>query len=298
MICRLTRTKFFFWLAYPHAEADIYSSRQGVARYRWLYRVRGYFRSAVLYRWILPAADHVFVQSEQMGRDLAGHGVDSERMTAVPSSVSLARHDVSDLLPWRDRLQAYGKRVVYFGTLQRERKLDFMVRAFRLVLDRHPDAILDVLGRGNIPEDERLVDDEIDRLGIGKSVVRHGFVPAQDAGAVIKRAAVCLSPYYCTEILLSTSPTKLVEYLAYGRPVVATDHPEQKQVLAEFDAGLSASWNEKEFAGAICEILDDPERGEAMGRRGRAFVEAERTDERLADVVEQAWLRKIEGCAG
>ncbi len=39
------------------------------------------------------------------------------------------------------------------------------------------------------------------------------------------------------EILRAASPTKLVEYMAMGKAVVANDHPEQKRVIEESGAG-------------------------------------------------------------
>src|SRR5262245_56218876 len=83
----------FYWLAYPHGEASLYAARSGVARYRWIYRVRGALQRFVLYRIIMPACTHVFVQSEQMRRDVAGEGIPLEHMTAVPSSVNLRDFD-------------------------------------------------------------------------------------------------------------------------------------------------------------------------------------------------------------
>src|SRR5262245_57763678 len=76
----------FYWLAYPHGEASLYAADSGVARYRFFYRIRGALQRFVLYRIIMPACTHVFVQSEQMRRDVAGEGIPLEHMTAVPSS--------------------------------------------------------------------------------------------------------------------------------------------------------------------------------------------------------------------
>ncbi|HET7132249.1 MAG TPA: glycosyltransferase, partial [Gammaproteobacteria bacterium] len=86
-------------------------------------------------------------------------------------------------------------------------------------------------------------------------------------------------------ILKSTSPTKLVEYLALGKAVVANDHPEQSEVIAQSGAGLVCSWDEGEFARAIVELLENPERAAAMGRAGREFVAAKRTHWAMVDLV-------------
>jgi len=282
---RFSKTAFLYWLAYPHAEANIYASLQNTARYRLIYWVRGQFRRVALYQIILKSADHVFVQSQQMRLDLAMRGIDESKMTPVPSSVAIDDYPINDLLPWAERLKTYGERIVYFGTLQRERRLDFMIRAFKEVVIRRPDVKFDIIGSGNSPEDEALIDDEIVRLGLEDSVVRHGRLKPADAVTIMKRCAVCLSPYYSIEILNSTSPTKLVEYLALARPVVATSHPEQDLVLDQCGGGYSTPWDETEFADAICRILEDPPLGDDMGSRGRQFVERERTDEQISNLV-------------
>ena len=128
--------------------------------------------------------------------------------------------------------------------------------------------------------------EKIARLRLEGSVVRHGHLIPADAIKIIKRSAVCLSPYYGIEVLKSTSPTKLVEYLALARPVVATTHPEQDLVLSQCEGGISTPWDESAFADAICSILQNPQLGDEMGHRGRGYVEAERTDERMSDLVE------------
>src|SRR5690606_37385174 len=67
---RASRTPCFFWLSFPFPENSLYQAREGIARYPWLYRLRGHVQGFLLYRILLPRMDHVFVTSEQMRRDL------------------------------------------------------------------------------------------------------------------------------------------------------------------------------------------------------------------------------------
>ncbi|MBV8633327.1 MAG: glycosyltransferase, partial [Burkholderiaceae bacterium] len=84
------------------------------------------------------------------------------------------------------------------------------------------------------------------------------------------------------------SPTKLVEYMALGRPVVCNNHPEQSAILAECPAGLCVEWSAAAFAEAMLELLQNPEEAEAMGARGPAWVASNRTYPILAT---QVWNR-------
>jgi len=290
--CRLYKVPFLYWLAYPHAEDSIYKVRNGVARYRMYYLFRGYLWKWLLYRVILPAADHIFVQSEQMKRDLAANGVPMDKMTAVPGSLDLTKipYDIEPYLT--DGVDAMGSNcIVYLGTLNRVRHLDFLLRAFAVVLQRKPDARLYMLGKGDEPEDEVFLVEVVQELGIGDNVVFTGHLDMKIAWEYIRQSAVCVSPYYPTMILNSTSPTKLVEYMAMGKPTVGNDHPEQSLVIKESGAGLCVPYEVNAFAEAIVKILDDTELAAEMGRKGREYVEKHRTNAVMTDVVEAEYLK-------
>jgi glycosyltransferase involved in cell wall biosynthesis len=280
---KLHRVPVFYWLAFPHGEASLYAARNDVARYRWLYRIRGALQRFLLYRVIMPACTHIFVQSEQMRRDIALEGIPFESMTAVPSSLNLreldARADAAE--------EARGEppTVVYLGTLMRERQLDFVVRAHALVVAALPDAQLVFVGGGWMPEDEQVLRREAQRLGISRNVTITGWLPSSEAWKHVRRATLCVSPYLPVPIFRSTSPTKLIEYMALEKAIVANDHPEQADVLRESGAGIVCGWNEKDFAAAIVQLLKDPERCRSMGAAGRHYVAEHRTHWAMVDLV-------------
>jgi glycosyltransferase involved in cell wall biosynthesis len=273
----------FYWLAYPHGEASLYAASSGVARYRLIYRLRGALQRFLLYRVIMPACTHVFVQSEQMRRDVAREGIPLESMTPVPSSLNL--RDLDARAGADDDARAEPPTVVYLGTLLRERQLDFIVRAHALVVAELPSARLVFVGSGWMPDDEKLLRNEAERLGISHSMTITGWLPMPEAWQRVRRAALCVSPYLPVPILSSTSPTKLIEYMALGKPVVANDHPEQADVLRESGAGIVCAWNEQEFAAAIVELLKDPQRCGSMGAAGRRYVAEHRTHWAMVDLV-------------
>ena len=285
---RLYGVPAFYWLAYPHGEAALYAARNGVARFGLLYRLRGALQRFLLYRIIMPACRHVFVQSEQMRRDVAREGIPFDRMTAVPSSLNLRDLDgafdtesAADGSPTEDGSPT----VVYLGTLLRERQLDFLVRAHALVVAAIPQARLTFVGGGWMPDDEALLRREAQRLGVIDSVTITGWLPMADAWLEVRRAALCVSPYLPVPILKSTSPTKLIEYMALGKPVVANDHPEQADVLEQSGAGIVCGWDEREFAAAIVELLRDPARRASMGAAGRRYVAEHRTHWAMVELV-------------
>lgn len=285
LAARIARTPYVYWLSYPYPEANLGHVREGTARYPAIYYLRGKLYGLLLYRLILPHADHVFVQSDRMKQDIAGHpaGIPAERMTPVPMGVSL--EEMPDPAPAAEP-DDENKRVVYLGTLLANRRMDFLIHAFSQVAAAEPKAVLCMVGEGGDPSDIEGLKDLAEALGIGDRVRFTGFLPFEEAWDHVRRAAVCVSPFYPSPILRSTSPTKLVEYMALGKAVVANDHPEQRRVIAESGAGLCVPYDPAAFGDAIVTLLRDPDRRRAMGRRGRRYVERHRDYPVIADFVE------------
>jgi glycosyltransferase involved in cell wall biosynthesis len=291
---KLRGVPVFYWLAFPHGEASLYEAEKGVARYLVWYVLRGRFQRFVLYRLIMPACAHVFVQSEQMRLDVAKQGIPLAKMTAVPSSVNLDDMDAAATTE-PEPAPVDGRQIVYLGTLMRMRQVDFLVRVLARVLGDVPDAHLVFVGRGESPEDEALLHAEAERLGVSRAMTITGWLPMPTAWARTRRAAVCVSPYFPTPTLQSTSPTKLVEYMALGLPVVANDHPEQSDVVRQSGAGVVCRWDEAEFADAIVRVLRDREAAEQMGRAGRRFVEQHRTHWAMVNLVATLYRQVLAG---
>jgi glycosyltransferase involved in cell wall biosynthesis len=291
---KLRGVPVFYWLAYPHGEASLYAAKKGVARYLVWYTLRGRFQRFVLYRLIMPACAHVFVQSEQMRLDIAKEGIPLDKMTAVPSSVNLDDMDAAAIAE-PESPPLGGKAIVYLGTLLRVRQLDFLVRVFARVLPDVPDARLVFVGSGYMPEDEALLRSEAEKHGVAHAMTITGWLRMSTAWARTRRAAVCVSPYFPTPILQSTSPTKLVEYMALGRPVVANDHPEQSDVVRQSGAGVVCAWDEAEFAAAIVRVLRDTAGADAMGKAGRRFVEQQRTHWAMVNLVATRYRQVLAG---
>jgi glycosyltransferase involved in cell wall biosynthesis len=292
---RLYRTKFIYWLSYPFPEEYLLRAKYAGARYPLLYVIRGVVFKWLLYRWLLPAANHIFVQSEQMRENVAAQGIPLLKLTTVPMGVSAAMCTAVDLSLNRQLLPHGAPCVLYLGSLNRMRRLDFLIRVFAAVKTAMPAALMYIVGRGDDPEDETFLIREAERLGLESSVVFVGQLPQAEALKYVQEADVCTSPLYPSPVLQQGSPTKFVEYMAMGKAVVANDHPEQKRVLEESGAGLCVPYEEQPFAEAVVRLLREPEAARAMGERGRRYVIEHRVYGVIADRVERRMLDIVEG---
>ena len=288
--CRMFRTRFIYWLSYPIPEHYLMRAKDGTAPYPLLYEVRGRVFKWLLYGWLLPAAEHVFVQSEQMREDVAAEGIPTEKITAVPMGISAEICAVATSSATRRVLPPGVPCVLYLGTLDKVRRLDFLIRVIARVRTSVPGVRLYLVGQGVHPEDEPFLKQEVSRLGLESSVVFVGQLPQKDAMQYVIEADVCTSPFYPTWVLRSASPTKLIEYMALGKAVVANDHPEQRRVIEESGAGLCVPYDEERFAEAIVTLLEDPQTARSMGARGRRYALEKRSYGVIADVVERRMM--------
>jgi glycosyltransferase involved in cell wall biosynthesis len=288
------KCRFIYWLSYPFPEFYLTRARDGTARYPWLYLMRGAAFRILLYRLLLPRADHVFVQSEQMRRNVALHGIPLSKMTSVPMGIQPQMFD-------RDRSRAVNglsasdrPRILYLGALDRARRLDFLLRVMVKVRAHAPMAQLVLVGRGDDPEDERFLLAEARKLGLEQALVMTGQLERTDALERVAGADVCVSPLPRSPLMDGASPTKVVEYMAMGKAVVASDLPEQQDLIERSGGGYCVPYDEDAFAEAVLKLAAHPERAREMGQRGRQYVFEHRTYAVIADVVERDMLRVAE----
>lgn len=288
MAARIRRIPFVYWMSYPYAEARILDAKEGRALVPWVSAVGGRIAAWLLYKVILPRSDLVIVQSQQMLRDVVAEGVPEKLLVPVPMAVS---EDLLDFEPQPVDEQT----ILYLGTLIRVRRLDVLIDALCLVREEVGSARLVFVGDGESESDMRFLQERAVDLGLSDVIEFTGMLDMRDAHMRVARAAVCISPFYPTPLLQSTSPTKLCEYMALGRPVVANTHPEQSLIIAESGAGLCVEWSAKAFATAIVKILRDPALAARMGENGRAYVRQHRTYPVIAKYVAEHYIQLRNG---
>lgn len=296
-VARREGIPFFYWMSYPIYESRVERAKarglsMGLVRYAGD-AIRGYVGKWLLYRYVLPASQHVFVQSERMLRDVAEEGIPDSKMTAVPMGADLEEMDASRIKPPNDPRLKERQALTYLGTLARVRKMDFLLEVVAAVKQRVPDVVLVLAGDGDEPSDREWLEHRAREIGVANDVVWTGWLPKQEAWGFVRASRIGLSPIAPTFELIRGSPTKAVEYLALAVPVVCNDQPDQAQVVNESGAGLCVPYSVKAFADAIVRLLSHPAEAAGMAARGPAYVSSRRSYEIIARDVAQTYGRVI-----
>lgn len=118
-----------------------------------------------------------------------------------------------------------------------------------------------------------------------------GPLPHQQVPAAIDACDVCLIPYRLNEQTRHVNPLKVYEYLAGGKPVVATPLPE----LAQFGDAVRLAEDAASFVAAIEASL--PESADPLAQAGRQAIAAANTWDlrvaRMVELVEQALAARV-----
>ena len=291
LVARARGLKFFFWLSFPYPESDLDRARDGTTRFPLFARLRGMISAWLLYRWILPRADHVFVQSERMRDDIARQGIPRSSMTPVPMGIDLA--DIADMplvSPDNRRNAKDSITLGYLGVINADRHLEILIDTLVILRGEGYPVRLLMVGDAIAPADREALRTRAAAAQVADSLEITGFLPRADALQRMREADIAFSPFFPVPVFLSTSPTKLVECMALGIPIVASEHPEQRLILKASKAGLCAPWHARHFARAVRHLLRiGPTERVSMGRRGRQWIEQHRSYSSIADDLERKY---------
>ena len=292
LVARAKGLPFFYWMSFPQSEGQILRARtrgpKAGIRY-WFPLLQGLLGKWVLYRWVLPAADHIFVQSRHMAQDVALHGIPLTKITPVPMGVDLEIARPEQVAASDDPRLVNKRVLVYLGTLDPARHIEMLFNALRIVRLKCPSALLVLAGDTEDSAHRQWLRQEAQRLGVADAILWSGWLPAAQAWRYVRAAEIGLSPCPRSFLFDCASPTKPVEYMALGIPVVASDNPDQAQIVAESGAGLCVPQQAQAFADAITELLNDSRRREQMGARGLAYVRGARSYGQLAAGVAKVY---------
>jgi glycosyltransferase involved in cell wall biosynthesis len=217
-----------------------------------------------------------------MVRDLVARGVDASRMTSVPMGVDLEVTRPHLVTESQDERLAGKSVIVYLGTLDRTRSIDLLFHMLAMVRAEMPEVVLVLAGDTEDAAHRDWLRQEASRIGVMESILWTGWLPTHEALSYVRAAQVGLSPFPRGYLLDSASPTKAMEYMALGIPVVVNDNPDQMNVVQQANCGLCVELSASAFAQAVVTLLRDPVRRKEMGAAGEHYVRQNRGYDRLA----------------
>lgn len=269
------------WSGIPVLDAR---AQRGRARYATVYEVNGLPSIEMPYRFpsvsartleriramerrCLAEADHILTPSATLARNLqricADLGVAPGRITVIPNGADLPPETL------RRPRGAPRRYFLYFGALQPWQGVGAAIAALPRIADL---GIPLVICSSQPPAIGRALMGRAQRLGVERSVHWRHELTREELAPWIAHAVASLAPLTETPRNLAQGccPLKILESMAAGTPVIASDLAPVRELVAHGEHGLLVRAGRPELLGrAMRALADQPATRAAMGKRAR-----------------------------
>lgn len=221
---------------------------------------------------VTRSADLITVVSKPLKDELIGRGIEKKRVIVNPNSVDAERFDPERYPPdeikkLREELGIpEGTRVAGFiGTFSQWHGVEVLAEAIPMALNNYPRLHFLLIGSGPLFDKIR------ERLRIAdklNNVTLTGLIPQDQAPRYLMCSDFFLSPHVPNPdgTPFFGSPTKLFEYMALGKGIIASDLDQIGEIIKDGETGLLIPpGNSAALVEAIGRFCDDPELANRLG---------------------------------
>jgi len=163
--------------------------------------------------------------------------------------------------------------VAYVGVMGPQDGLDLLLESIRQIVQcaGRRDVAFALIGRGSETDGLKAWAAE---KGLDSVVTFTGRIPDAEMWAYLSTADLCVAPDPRNPMNDKSTMNKIMEYMAFGRPLVLYDLTEGRRSAG--DAALYARPNDPEdFARQMLKLLDSEDLRQTLGARGRKRIEEE-----------------------
>ncbi|MFY1642463.1 glycosyltransferase family 4 protein [Methanoculleus bourgensis] len=205
-------------------------------------------------------ADAKIAVSESVAERFRGNGTEP---------VIISNYSVTDQAPPVPKARNSHSVVYMAGNMQMFHGIRECIQAISRVKATFPDVSLTLVG--NVREDIGAIAAKTDPR---PEITMTGYLPYRQMYETLCRGSIALlvfqPDYYNAYIGL---PNKLFDYMLCGLPVVASDFPEIRRVVADTGCGVLVDPTDPgAIAEAIIYLMEHPEEARRMGENGRRAV--------------------------
>lgn len=230
--------------------------------------------------------------------DLKGHihkdyNISNEKIFVIPNGadIDVFRPILTDKAKELSGLDNNSRYICYVGGLKKWQGIEFLVKSAPAILEKEPNTKFLIIGRGNSDDLINLAK----KLGVDKKFIFIYDVPHESVPIYINVGDICVAPFCKGRI---ASPIKIYEYMACGKPIVASDISGIGDLLEKSFAGVSVPPNDvTSLSENIVTLLKDDKLRDIMGKNARKYIIENctwnMTAKRVLDVCTNAYTMEM-----
>jgi colanic acid biosynthesis glycosyl transferase WcaI len=233
------------------------------------------------------AASRIVVISEAFRENLLSKGVPSHKIARIFNPITRQADSPNDLMA----ILRPSPQILAMGNIGHTQGLEHIVDAFQASNGLGAlDARLVIAG-GGVAADNVRSHIACQRVSMSGILYRDELTP------VLRRTSIGLVSQRA-DIAEFNLPSKLMNYMAYGIPVIASVNPksETARIVREAGSGwVTDAANPAAFAAKAVQSLRDPRALEEAGRAGYAYAQGHFTPSRVAEQFERVLESAVAG---
>jgi glycosyltransferase involved in cell wall biosynthesis len=211
-------------------------------------------------------ADHVISVTDLWRTALISRGLPADKVSVV-MNVADDQIFVQPSEPRAGDPEQF--RLFYHGTITRRYGIDVAIRAVDMVRRRLPGVHMTIHGIGEYRDEMVQL---VEQLGLQSHIqFTSDYIPTSDLPKIIRQADLGVVPYRRDVFTDGILPTKLMEYVALGVPVVAARTPVIESYFDETMVQFFTPEDHQDLARAILALHDDQARLRDLARNADRF---------------------------
>jgi len=246
----------------------------------------------MLERTVPKLADTVSVASEGIKKLTRSLGIEEKRIFDAHVGANLKEFNpkISGVeIRKKYKIPSSKQIVIYLGQLHGAQYAELFISAAKKIIEEKANAVFMVVGWGT--EAHRLTS-LAEQLEISDKIIFTGYVTHDEVPKYLAAADIAVACFEDNEITRCKSPLKIVEYLAAGKAIVASDTGEMKKMLG--NAGIIVKAGDSDsLAKSIQILLCNKKLRKALEKKARKRAEEEYNWDVTADNLLKAYESAI-----
>jgi glycosyltransferase involved in cell wall biosynthesis len=215
-------------------------------------------------KFIINSVRYVIVPSEFSKNEIINEfKVPKEKIIKIPNFISF--ENLKTRIDFKKKYKV-DKYILAVGRFSKEKGFEYLLRSFKLVLEKRKDIKLVIIGgkRDYI----RIIEKLAKSLGIIDNILILSNVSDEEVYSAFKHAELVVVPS-----IYEPFGIVALEAMYFGKPIVAFKVGGLKEIVKnKFNGILVREKNVKELANAILKILDNPKMKKKFSKINKRFV--------------------------
>jgi glycosyltransferase involved in cell wall biosynthesis len=266
----------------------LYSAAEGAGSFGKLYkRISG-----PIERFFLSKIVKIIAISEGVEKAIRHKGLVGENIICIPPAVDLEQFN-----PYVSKQKAREKLgidkesslILYIGSWNPGKGVNTLLEGFKKVSTEFSDVKL-VLAWGGVEQDYRektKIRNMISQLGLESKVIELGAI--REVGELMAASDIIVVPYLNTNGI-ADRPLTIIEAMACGRPVIATNVGGIREIIKNNVNGVLVNPGQPlEIEKALCFLLKDKKKSEMIGINAACNVSQSYSIDRVVTMLEKVY---------